>query len=374
MRYPRGVSLTPPVAEMRGRLVMAAIGLFSVFAIGTVGYYLMGWYWLGAQHWPLGDCAYMTVVTLTTVGYAEILPVATVPGGRLFTALVIFAGLASAVYFTSALTTFLIEGEFQHLRTRRRMKKLIDALQDHIIVCGVGAHGSAVVEELLATRWPLVAIDRDAERLERIHELPGGENVPAILGDATEDEVLLDAGIGRARGLITSLPDDADNLLVIVTARPLGPQLKIVAKADKQKTREKFRKAGADSVVTPAHIGGVRMVSEMIRPRVIEFLDLMLRDRDKNLRIEEVELPSGSRLNGKPLAEARIREKANLLVIAVREAAGNFVYNPGPTYQLAAGMSLIVLGETDSVVLLRQAAGSGFDPTVSLPTQKPPKQ
>src|SRR5262249_50914723 len=299
------------------------------------------------------------------------LPVETVSGGRLFTSILIFAGLGTALYAASALTTFLVEGEFQHLRMRRKMKKMIDGLSEHILVCGVGAHGAAVVEELVATRWAVVAVDRDVTRLERMRELASAD-VPAGGGDATEDGALQEAGIERARGLITSLPEDGDNILVIVTARALNPKLKIVAKAEKTKSAEKLRKAGADSVVTPSYIGGVRMVSEMIRPRAIEFLDLMLRDREKNLRIEEVTLPSGSRLHGKPLAEARIRDRTNLLVIAVRDAqTGKFVYNPGPTFQLAEGMSLIVLGETDAVHLLRGAAERGFDPTMSMPAVKP---
>ena len=361
------MSLAPPVAAIRGRVLIATAAFAFVFGAGTFGYWLLGWY--AQKDWPLGDCAYMTIVTVTTVGYQEILPVATVTGGRLFTSVLIFAGLGTALYAASALTTFLVEGEFQHLRTRRKMKKLIDGLSEHIIVCGVGAHGAAVVEELVATRWPVVAVDRDAERLEHMRELAGSE-IPALVGDATEDATLQEAGIERARGVITSLPEDGDNLLVIVTARSLNPKLKIVAKAEKMKSAEKLRKAGADSVVTPSYIGGVRMVSEMIRPRAIEFLDLMLRDREKNLRIEEVNLPSGSRLHGKPLGEARIRDKTNLLVIAIREQSGKFVYNPGPNYQLAEGMSLIVLGETDAVHLLRGAAERGFDPTMSMPAVK----
>jgi len=360
-----------PTSSIRGRLVAASAVLATVFGLGTVGYYLLGWYNLGKGTWSLGDCAYMTVITLTTVGYAEILDVAHVPGGRLFTSVLIFLGLGTVLYFASALTTFLVEGEFQHLRTRRKMKRLIEELKDHIIVCGVGAHGAAVVEELVATRWPVLALDRDPDRLERMKELLAGPDVPCMVGDATEDDVLQEAGIERARGLITTLPEDRDNLFVVVTARQLAPQLKIVAKADKPKSADKLRKAGADSVVTPSFIGGVRMVSEMIRPQVVEFLDLMLRDRDKNLRIEEVVLPEGSRLHGKPLGEARIREKANLLVLAVRDSqSGKFVYNPGPQLELAAGMSLIVLGETESVQTLRRAAGRGFDPTSAIPVQK----
>jgi voltage-gated potassium channel len=362
------VSLAPPVASIRGRLFAAIACFATVFGTGTGGYWLLGWY--ADKKWPLGDCAYMTIVTVTTVGYQEILPVAEVTGGRLFTSVLIFAGLGTALYAASALTTFLVEGEFQHLRTRRKMKKMIDGLSEHIIVCGAGAHGAAVVEELVATRWPAVAIDQDPARLEHMRELMGTD-VPAIVGDATEDATLQEAGIERARGVIATLPEDGDNLLIIVTARSLNARIKIVAKAEKTKSAEKLRKAGADSVVTPSYIGGVRMVSEMIRPRAIEFLDLMVRDRERNLRIEEVTLPTGSRLHGKPLGEARIRDKTNLLVIAVREPSGKFVYNPGPGFQLTEGMSLIVLGETDAVHLLRGAAERGFDPTMSVPAQKP---
>lgn len=251
------------------------------------------------------------------------------------------------------------------------MKKTLAGLSDHIIVVGMGAHGAAVVEELLATGWPLCAVDRDVARLERMRDRLGGVEVPCVIGDATDDATLTEAGVERARALISALPQDPDNLFVVVTARQLAASIKIVAKAEKPKSAEKLRKAGADSVVMPSYIGGVRMVSEIIRPQVVEFLDLMLRDRDKNLRIEEVLLPAGSRLHGKPLAEARIREKANLLVLAIRDPkTGSFVYNPGPTQELTSGMALIVLGESDSVHMLRRAAERGFDPTSALQAQK----
>ena len=364
------MSLRPPTASLRNRLFVAFFVLAAVFFAGTSGYYILGRTALGEGAWPLGDCAYMTVVTLTTVGYAEILNVGDVPGGRLFTCVVIFSGLGTALYFVSTLTTFLIEGEFQHLRAKRKMKKMIDSLQDHIIVCGGGTHGISIVQELVSTRTPVVVVDHDPGKLERLREIIGVP-VPSVVGDATEDTVLLEAGIARARGLMSALPEDRDNLFVVVTARELGPKLRIVAKAEKQKSAEKLRKAGADSCVLSSYIGGVRMVSEMIRPEVVEFLDVMVRDKDKNLRIEEVLLPQGSQLHGKPLSEARIRDKTNLLVLAVRDPqSGQFTYNPGPTFQLAAGMALIVMGETDSVHTLRDAATRGFDPTASFPAVK----
>jgi voltage-gated potassium channel len=211
----------------------------------------------------------------------------------------------------------------------------------------------------------VVAVDADAEHLERAQAMTPGLLV-TVQGDATEDSVLERAGIRRAKGVVAALTDDKSNLFIVVTARELNPRLKIIAKGVDLKASEKLRRAGADSVVNPAFIGGVRMVSEMIRPQVVEFLDLMLRDREKNLRIEEVMVPADSSLVGKPIAEAQIRRHTNLLVVAVREPAGDgagrFVYNPGPEMEIAAGMALIVLGETASVHKLRAAIRTGFAP------------
>ena len=241
---------------------------------------------------------------------------------------------------------------------------MLSELSDHIIVCGVGTTGIHVVEELIATGHKLCAVDVSAEHLERVQSL-STTLLPTVLGDATEDGVLEQAGIRRARGLVAALTDDKANLFIVVSARELNPRLKIIAKGVDLKAAEKLRKAGANSVVNPAYIGGVRMVSEMIRPQVVEFLDLMLRDKDKNLRIEEVVVPKGSPFVGKPIFEAQIRQHTNLLVVAVREpsqsgATGNFVYNPGPELLIADGMTLVVLGETEGVHRLRSAVASGF--------------
>jgi voltage-gated potassium channel len=245
------------------------------------------------------------------------------------------------------------------------MNRVLDEIRDHIIVCGVGTTGVHVVEELVWTKWPLVAVDRDPVKLDRLQELTP-DLLPTVVGDATEDETLERAGIRRARGIVAALTDDKDNLFIVVSARQLNPQLRIIAKGVDMQASEKLKRAGADSVVNPAFIGGVRMVSEMIRPQVVEFLDLMLRDKDKNLRIEEVVVPKGSPLVGKPMFAAQIRQHTNLLVVAVREPAasgaepGRFVYNPGPETLIVENMALIVLGETESVHKLRGAIGRGF--------------
>lgn len=351
---------------LRERILVASIALIAIFFVGTCGFWAMGKLYLGRYAWDFGECAYMTVITITTVGFGELPHLGRVPYGRAFTVVVLLAGLGVAAYFVSALTTFFIEGEFTKARTRRRMTKLLDNIRDHIIVCGVGTTGVHVVEELVWTKWPLVAVDRDAARLEKLQEL-SIDMLPTVVGDATTDEVLERAGIRRARGIVAALTDDKDNLFIVVSARELNPNLRIIAKGVDIAAGEKLKRAGADSVVNPAFIGGVRMVSEMIRPQVVEFLDLMLRDKDKNLRIEEVVVPKGSPLVGKPIFEAQIRRYTNLLVVAVREPPalpsqpGKFIYNPGPEMRIVENMALIVLGETDSVHKLRSSIARGFD-------------
>jgi voltage-gated potassium channel len=343
---------------LKRRILAAFITLVVIFLTGTSGFYLLGQHSLGPRGWSLAACAYFTVITITTVGFAELPLLDRVPGGHLFTSLILLAGLGVALYFVSALTTYFVEGEFFKLRARKKMQKAIEKLTDHIIVCGVGTTGVHVVEELITTGWPVVALDISELHLQRAREIK-----PTLLtmeGDATEDAVLEAAGIRRAKGIVAALTDDKANLFIVVTARGLNPNLRIIAKGVDLRATQKLKKAGADSVVNPAFIGGVRMVSEMIRPQVVEFLDLMLRDRDKNLRIEEVVVPSGSWMVGKPISEAQIRRHTNLLVVAVREPGGEFVYNPGPETAISQGMALIVLGETDSVHKLRSGITKGF--------------
>jgi voltage-gated potassium channel len=350
---------------LRERIFAASMALAGVFLVGSLGFLGLGRYYLGTRAWSLGECAYFTVTTITTVGFGELPHLERVPFARAWTVVVLLVGLGVALYCMSALTTYFIEGEFTKGRMRRRISRMLSELSDHIIVCGVGTTGIHVVEELIATNNKLVAIDLDADHLERVQALSRGL-LPTLQGDATDDAVLEQAGIRRARGLVAALTDDKANLFIVVSARELNPRLKIIAKGVDVKAGEKLKHAGADSVVNPAFIGGVRMVSEMIRPQVVEFLDLMLRDKEKNLRIEEVLVPAGSALVGKPIFEAQIRKYTNLLVVAVREpaasadVAGRFVYNPGPETLISAGMALIVLGETVGVHKLRASIGSGF--------------
>jgi voltage-gated potassium channel len=206
-----------------------------------------------------------------------------------------------------------------------------------------------------------VAVDSDGERLRRLEHEAAQGGFPHVVGDATDDETLVAAGVGEAAGLIAALPSDKDNLFVVVSARQLNPKLRIVARCIEGGTEAKLKRAGATEVISPNAIGGMRMVSVMIRPQVVEFLDRMLRDREKNLRIEQVTVPEDSPLVGKPLRDTPIRKITQLLVIAAYQPGReeSYVYNPGPDFKVAPGVVLVVLGMVDDVVRLREYFRAG---------------
>ncbi len=237
------------------------------------------------------------------------------------------------------------------------MDSRVKKLSGHTIVCGAGSTGIHCVRELAAIGVPFVIVDRSPEVAR---ELSREHDCPAVVGDATHDEVLLEAGIERARGVISALTDDKDNLFVTVTARALNPTLRIVAKAIDVKADAKLRRAGADSVVSPNLIGGLRLVSEMVRPEVVTFLDVMLRDKDRTLRIEEVTIPPG-----RPGEERRVSElgldRHKLLLLAVKEPApeARLHYNPSPEHLLSGGETLIVLGDPARVRQLSAEVAAG---------------
>jgi len=331
------------------RLVAALIVLISLVAIGSIGFYV-----LGAPRWSLSDCLYMTVITLSTVGFGELSQMHEVPGARVLTIGLIISGVGALAYVQGNLTALLVEGVIGEAWRRNRMRKAIQGLEGHVVVAGAGSTGRHVIEEMIATGTPFVVIDTDQPHLDRISaDLMDGRML-YVLGDATDDHVLAEAGIARARGIVAALTHDKDNLFVTLSARSLNATARIVSKIVEDAAAPKMKKAGATSVVNPAMIGGRRMASELIRPEVNEFLDQMLRDKSKNLRIEEAQVQEGSEFCGRALKDTPIRRETSLLVVAVRDAARNFLYNPDPEYIVEAGTTLIVMGEAENVAKLRK--------------------
>ena len=336
--------------ELRTRLAAASIAIMLVVGAGALGFYI-----LGEGRWSPFDCFYMTMITLTTVGFSEVLPgFAETEYVRHFTVVLIVVGVGTFLYFASTLTAIIIEGDLQRAFKETRMHKTIDKLKDHIIVCGVGSTGRHVLKELAeyGIQTVLIDIDPDAVALYR-------ETYPqamCLLGDATDDDVLAKANIKSARGIVAALADDKENLYLTISAREANPNVRIVARGSDLRVLEKLRKAGADTVVSPNYIGGLRMVSELLRPKVVRFLDEMRRDRSKT-RIEEVDIPDGSRFAGRSLREMDFRKSTDLLVLAVRVTEpGGYKYNPSADFVLEAGMTLVVLGPISQVEGLRKQA------------------
>jgi voltage-gated potassium channel len=336
------------------RLLLAVVVILTIALAGACGLFL-----LGHGRWSFVDCLYMTVITLSTVGFGELSQMHEVPGARALTIVLIVSGVGALAYVQGNLTALLVEGVIGQAFRRNRMRKAILGLQEHVVVAGAGSTGKHVIEELVATHTPFIVVDRDLGLLERLSaDLTGGKML-YVHGDATADQSLVDAGIERARGVVAALTHDKDNLYVTLTARSLNDRARIVSKIVEDHAAAKMMKAGASAVVNPTMIGGRRMASELIRPEVNEFLDQMLRDKDRNLRIEEVPVPDASPYIGKELKETPIRRETRLLVVAIRDRERRFIYNPDPDYCLLGGTTLIVMGEAESVVKLRRILAGG---------------
>ncbi|MBI4705167.1 MAG: potassium channel protein [Deltaproteobacteria bacterium] len=341
-------------ARTRYRLLWAGAALVVVVLAGTAGYWL-----IGQGRWPIEDCAYIVFITITTVGYGEILPLGQSPHGRLFTMGLLAAGMGVSLYFLSSLTAFIVEGDLREAIWRRRMQSRLAKLKGHFIVCGTGRTGRCVVEELVRAGRDVVVIDADEEALDR---LVGhfGDRVLAIRGDSTEEAVLYEAGVEQAAGLVAALALDRENLFICLTARGMNPSLRIVSRGVEDRAEAKLKQAGADVVICPTTIGGRRMAHDLLRPNVVGFLDLVGLDEQRKLTLEEVAIGAHSPLVGLKLVNSRIREVSNALVLGVVEAAGRRPsYNPPVDFEFAAGMTLIVLGESDAIErLTRYVQGS----------------
>ncbi len=329
-----------------------AFGLvITVFLFGTLGYYF-----LGNGDISLFRCAYMTVITLTTVGYGEMIDLGAYPGMRPFTIVLIVTGMGTVLYFASSFTAFIVDGELRNLIRRRSMEKQIDSLENHFVIAGIGQTGEYVLSEMLTSRRDVVVLDHDPDAVERVHE-DLEFDFPHLIGDATDDDLLQEVGIERARGLVCSLGSDRDNLFVTISARRLNPDLRIITRGYHPEAREKFQMAGADSIIFTNILGGMRMAAEAIRPEVTTFLDLMMKDHGHYRRVEEIEVPDDSPLAGKTIGESAIRQHTDALIIAIGDPeteTGEYNFNPGPDHVIRSGSKLIVLTLIEDVETLEK--------------------
>lgn len=342
---------------LRRRLISAGVLLLCLITVSVTGYRLLGGSSIGFL-----QALYMAVITLAGVGYGEIVDTSHKPALRIFNMGVVLFGVAITVYVFSVVAAFLVEIEATNPFWRRRMRKRISELRGHYIVCGIGDTGRYAALELHRTGTDYVVIELREELIKK-----GSEVYPDlfgemlyIVGDATEEETLSKAGIEHAKGLIVALPEDKDNLVVTVVAHQKFPHLPIVSRYADYKFSERMLRAGARATVSPSHIGGLRMASEVIRPDVVGFLDLMLKDQSQTLRVEEIEVDAGSPWEGSLLHEIKIRAKHDLLVLAVKNAGGSATpklwVNPPDTLVIRPGAAIIVLGDMKNIRKARQEA------------------
>jgi voltage-gated potassium channel len=325
----RPISYT--TAVLSRRLLFLIILPALLIVTGTIGYGVL-------EGWSLFDALYMTVITLTTVGYGETHPLTT--PGRVFTIILLLGGVSALVYAGTEVIRSIVTGEMQKALGKRLMERNLAELKDHFIVCGLGRMGRRVCREFSVGHLPFVVIDSEPKALHRF-EMPHGIS---LLGDATNDEVLRHAGIRKAKALVTVVASDADNLYITMSARLLNEKLFIVARADTEAAEQKLIRAGANRVVSPYAIGGFRVAQAVLRPTVVDFIELATAAEHLELQMEEAQISSRSSLAGTTLKDSRLRQDQGVIIVAIKRRSGHMLFNPPADAVMEAGDILITLG------------------------------
>ncbi len=310
--------------------------LLMIF-IGMIGFRVI-------EGWSFLDCLYMTIITIFTVGFKEVRVLS--PQGQVFTIFIILAGVGTAIFAFTKIAEIAYEGGINKFWRRRRMEKKLENLKDHYIICGHGRMGKIVRERLEEENLPFVVIDNNEEKLE---ELKQTNRCLFIEGDATHEEILIKAVIKKAKGLAALLPTDADNLYLVLTVRLINPSLFILSKAMDEEAERKILQIGANKVVSPYKLSGLKIAQGLIRPTLVDFMDLIIRREELSLYMEELVVKKDSKLVNRNLAECDIRRTANVIVVAVKKPGEDIVFNPSPDIKIEAGDILLVLGDIDAV-------------------------
>jgi voltage-gated potassium channel len=339
------------IARTTGRpgsgLRSAILLILAVVVLGTIGYSLL-------EGWPLDDSLYMTVVTMTTVGYGDLSP--HTDAGRYFTIGLLLASVGVAGFAVSRITAFIVEGELNSIFQTRRMDQRITRMHDHYILCGAGSVGWHVAQEFHKSGTNFVVIERNLDAVQNLEHIG---DILHIRGDATSNETLQAARVEHARGLVATLSDDKENIFILLTARALNPNIRMIVRVNDDSNAEKLRLAGADEIISAAAIGGRQIASVMIRPTVMSFLEQMMQTSGEVLRIEEVPMDDIPGLVGRTLGEAQIGQRTGLLVLAILPETGGYAFNPGADTRVNAGDVLIVMGTAEQQAALRQLATGG---------------
>ncbi|MBF0227297.1 MAG: potassium channel protein [Desulfobacterales bacterium] len=331
---------------MKTERIFFIVVVFIIFVIllGGVGYFFL---FLGKYR--LIDCIYMTVITITGVGYGEILDVSGNDSAKIFTMFLIILGMGIIAYGVTSITALFIEGELTGLIKKRKMEDKIKKLSNHYILCGGGETGRPLMVEMSKNDENIVLIEFDDDKIKKCESVIKG--LLYIQGDATEEQNLIDAGIERAKGLFIALPSDKDNLYITISSRMLNSDIRIITRMTDKRFEAKLKKAGADRIISPNSIGALRMASEMIRPTAVDFLDKMLRSQKGDLRIHEIIISENSPLNGKRIMDSGLKDKYGLLVLGSKNLSDDEIkFNPPPTCTLKKGMTLIIMGEVKNII------------------------
>ncbi|MBU0544203.1 MAG: potassium channel protein [Proteobacteria bacterium] len=332
--------------DIKKRLYYIIFVIFLVVLAGSCGYYLL----FGGKPKYM-DCLYMTVISLTSVGYGEILEVTGNVPAQIFTMLLITVGMGIILYGISTLTAMIIEGALTGILRKNKMEKLIKKLSNHYIVCGGGETGRHVVSELIKNKEKVVLIDHLDDNVEKSRHI---EDLLYIKGDATDDQNLITAGIDKASGIVICLPSDKDTLYVTMTARMMNVNIRIISRMVDQGLQPKLKKAGADSTVSPNYIGGLRMASEMLRPAVVDFLDSMLRSTQGNIRISQFNVKKNSQIIGKKISDLELTDKFNLVVLGSRYKDKEIHFNPPPSTILIEDLAVIIMGDVENIAKAKE--------------------
>jgi voltage-gated potassium channel len=310
--------------------------LVAIIASGTLGYRLI-------EGWQTFDALYMTVITLSTVGFKEVHNLS--PDGKIFTIILIISGTSTIAYTLGRLLQFTLEGQLRRLLGRKKLENRISKLRNHYIICGFGRIGHLICREFQSRPTPFVIVEKDSHLIERLVR----EGFLFVEGDATDDETLQAAGIDHAKGLITAVTSDTDNVYITLTARGLNPKLFILARAGEEGSEKKLMRAGASKVISPYTIGASRMAQAILRPSVVDFIEIATTSEHLELQIEEITVSVKSELAGKSLIDSGVRQTMNIIIVGIKQTDGQMIFNPAPDKVIEPNSVLIILGQRKAI-------------------------